>query len=121
MKFNFAIALFFLLCVMSSVSGRGMMGGFGDTNPATADEQAILDTVRKSVESQLGHHFSKFEAISYSTQVVAGVNYVMVVDTGEEYLHVKIGKPLPYKKEDPFLMSIRRGVTLQTPIDPALM
>lgn len=45
----------------------------------------------------------------------------MVVDTGDEILHVKVGKPLPYKKEQPFLMSIRRGVTLQTPIDPMLM
>ena len=77
--------------------------------------------MRKSVETQLNHHFVKFEAVSFVTQVVAGVNYVMVVDTGDEVLHVKIAKPLPYKKEDPFLMSVRRGVTLQTPIDPQLM
>ena len=77
--------------------------------------------MRKSVEMQLDRHFEKFEAISYSSQVVAGTNYIMVVNTGDEYLHVKIGKPLPYKNEAPFLMSVRRGVTLQTPIDPGLM
>lgn len=97
------------------------MGGFSDSSPATVHEQVVLDNVRKSVETQLDHHFSKFEAVSYSTQVVAGLNYIVVVDTGDEVLHVKIAQPLPYLKKDPFLMSVRRGVTLDTPIDPQLM
>jgi cystatin-A/B len=120
MKFSVLCFVFLIFFVVSSAA-RGMMGGFGDYQKATADEQEILDSVRDSVEKELHHHFSSFEAVSYTTQVVAGINYIMVVNTGEEYLHVKIAKPLPYRNEPPFLMSVRRGVTAQTPIDPQLM
>ncbi len=73
--------------------------------------------MKSSVEEQLGQEFTEFELIHYSTQVVAGVIYLMRVKVDEgEYLRVKIIKPLPHTNLPPSVMTVDRGLTLDTPL-----
>lgn len=93
-------------------------GGFGAVVPATSEEQKLLDDVRGATELQLDEKFSKFEAVSYVSQIVAGTNYIIAADTGDEVLHVKLHKPLPFRGDKPILMMVLRGKTLASPINP---
>jgi cystatin-A/B len=72
-------------------------GGFKTAAPATPDIQAILDGVKGAVEERLGTTLPVFVAHTYSTQVVAGINYLVKVAVGDDkYIHVKVNKPLPH-------------------------
>ncbi len=63
---------------------------------ANEDVQLVADTVKASAESSLNTKFEMFKAHSYKTQVVAGTNYSIKVQTGEnDYIHIKVFKPLP--------------------------
>ncbi len=76
---------------------RTMCGGFGNGKAADGTVQAVVDAVKASVEERLGNALTAYTAISYSTQVVAGTNYLVKVNTGDEkYIHVKVHKPLPH-------------------------
>jgi cystatin-A/B len=112
--------IFFVLfaALLSATLARPLAGGFGTVVPATAEQQELLDEVRGAVELQLGEKFNKFEAVSYTTQVVAGTNYIIVTNTGKEVLHVKLHKPLPFRGDKPFLMMVLRGKMLDSPVDP---
>ena len=62
--------------------------------------------MKGQVESQLNQTFTTFNAISFQTQVVAGINYLFKVDVGDgKVLSVKIHKPLPHTGGAPVLMS----------------
>ena len=111
------LLLFFVFIFLCSVSAMSMPGGFKPAESATAEEQEILDSVKGSVEATLGKQFSSFTAVQFSTQVVAGVNYMFKVKTdGEEYLHVKVHKPLPHTGKAPELMTCSAGHGLDTPM-----
>ena len=81
-------------------------GGFGNTRAAGEEEQAILETVRSAVAAELKREFNVFKAISFQTQVVAGVNYIFKVQIDDEVRHIKVGKPLPHTNQPPFLMQM---------------
>lgn len=83
-----------------------MCGGFGHMKDATEEEQAILEAVRGAVEERLNRQFNVFQAISFQTQVVAGVNYIFKVQIDDEVRHIKVAKPLPHTNQPPFLMEI---------------
>jgi cystatin-A/B len=75
--------------------------------------------LKGAIEAELGQEFQNFELVNYSTQVVAGTIYLMRVKVdGEEYLHVKIIKPLPHTNQPPAVMSVERGMTLDSPLLP---
>ena len=86
--------------------------------PATQAEQRLLDLVRHQVEENFGQKYMKFEAVSFTTQVVAGTNYIIVTDTGNDVLHVKLHKPLPFRGNQPILMKVIGGKTLESPVLP---
>ena len=122
--FNLKLIVFGLFAVFAlyharTTSNMSMAGGFGATREATADEQAILDIVRPEIEARLSKQFSVFQAVSFQTQVVAGVNYIMKVKIDDEFAHVKIAKPLPHTQLPPFLMALdAQDKTLESPIVP---
>lgn len=96
-----------------------LCGGFGNAKVATAEEQTILDSVREEVEARLEKKFSVFQAISFTTQVVAGVNYIFKVRCDDHIAHVKVAKPLPHTNQPPFLMAVDTGNhTEDSPIVP---
>lgn len=83
-----------------------LCGGFGNAKEVTADEQAILDTVKGDVETHLGKKLSVFRALGFKSQVVAGVNYIFKVQHDDGIVHVKVAKPLPHTNQPPFLMGV---------------
>jgi len=86
---------------------------------AGPEEQAILDGLKESAQEELGASFQDWTLHSFSTQVVAGIIYMMrvVVDNGE-VLHVKVIKPLPHTQQPPSIMQIARGKTLDDDFEP---
>ena len=73
-----------------------MLGGFGDAKPADNDVKSLVAKVKKEAEGKLGKNYSVFEAVSYSSQVVNGTNYVVKVKVGDnEYVHLTIYEALP--------------------------
>ena len=73
-----------------------MMGGYYKENPMDNEVRSKVTKFKSEVESRLGKHFSKFEPLSYSTQVVAGKNYKVriAVDEGKTIL-VTFNEALP--------------------------
>ena len=119
---NVKLIVIVLVALFALFHGRpttnmSMPGGFGNTRVATADEQAILEHVRTEVEARLAKELPVFHAVAFQTQVVAGVNYLMKVQIGDdEYVHVKIHKPLPHTQQEPFLMAMDVNNTADSPI-----
>jgi cystatin-A/B len=75
--------------------------------------------LKENIEAEVGQQFQNFELINYSTQVVAGTVYLMRVRVdGDEYLHVKIIKPLPHTNMPPGLMTVERGMSADSPLIP---
>lgn len=94
-------------------------GGFSDVKEAGPEEQQILDGLRESAEEQLGTSFSEWTLHSFTTQVVAGIIYMMRVNVGDgEVVHVKVIKPLPHTQQSPSIMKIERGKTLDDSFEP---
>ena len=96
-----------------------LCGGFSEVKEAGGEEQLLLDGLKESAEEQLGTSFQDWTLHSFSTQVVAGLIYMMrvTVDNGE-VLHVKVIKPLPHTHQPPSIMKIERGKTLDDAFEP---
>lgn len=77
-----------------------------------------MESVREAVEEKLEKKFAVFKAISFTTQVVAGVNYIMKVKCDDQIAHVKVAKPLPHTNQPPFLMNVEAGHSEESPIVP---
>ena len=89
-----------------------LAGGFNNVQNADNEVQAIIDQVRGEVEAQVGT-LSSYQAISFTRQVVAGMNYkVKVQVSDQEYLHIKVYVPLPHTHNPPSLSQLERGKTL---------
>ena len=83
--------------------------------------QQLVDLVTPQIQSELATPFSSsdsFQAMQYSSQVVAGmIYYVKIMKTTDETCwHVKIFKPLPYTHDSPRVMGIQ-----QCNVDDALL
>ena len=73
-----------------------MCGGFGQAKPADEEVKKIALEVKPQVEQRANGSFQVFEAVSYTTQVVAGTNYKIKVKIGDnQFVHIKVFKPLP--------------------------
>nr|XP_045006991.1 cystatin-B-like [Jaculus jaculus] len=81
-----------------------MCGGPSATKPATADTQEIADKVKSQLEEKENRKFSVFKAVSYRSQVVAGTNYFIKVDVGDdEFMHLRVFQSLPHENKPPTL------------------
>ena len=90
-----------------------MCGGFGESRPADDNVKAIALEMKPKVEQALGATYAKFEAVKFTTQVVAGTNYKIKVDVGDgKYVHIKVHVPLPCNNKEKQLMSQEAGKTL---------
>ena len=76
-----------------------MCGGF--TAPGAPSDKAkqLAQKHKAEAEGKLGKKFAKWDVVSASTQVVAGTNYNIKIDTGAEHVHLKIYEPLPGQGE----------------------
>eukprot|EP00349_Pseudokeronopsis_sp_Brazil_P005769 CAMPEP_0202972446 /NCGR_PEP_ID=MMETSP1396-20130829/36670_1 /ASSEMBLY_ACC=CAM_ASM_000872 /TAXON_ID= /ORGANISM="Pseudokeronopsis sp., Strain Brazil" /LENGTH=103 /DNA_ID=CAMNT_0049702863 /DNA_START=128 /DNA_END=439 /DNA_ORIENTATION=+ len=98
-----------------------MAGGFGGARDATEEDQEILMSVADELRSAHGLSCDEFVALKVTTQVVAGVNYLMKVKCGEDKIvHVKVAKPLPHTGRPNFVLAINSDPSLNTesPLTP---
>ena len=83
-----------------------MCGGFGSSRPADDNVKAMATEMKPKVEQALGKTYTQFEAVSFTTQVVAGTNYKIKVKVGDEdYVHIKVFVPLPCNGTEKQLLS----------------
>ncbi len=73
-----------------------MCGGYGDVTVADEQIQQVADSVKASVESRMNTTLNTYKAISYKSQIVAGTNYKIKVQVGDDkYIHIKVFADLP--------------------------
>lgn len=103
---------------MSSHQGEHRVaGGVGQAKPATAEVQSMIDTLKSEVSSKLGRSdLHPFKAVSFKTQVVAGINYFVKVDAGHEHVHVRMFRPLG-EDSSPQLHSCQAGHSVTSDIE----
>ncbi|TRY57269.1 hypothetical protein DNTS_003314 [Danionella cerebrum] len=95
-----------------------MVGGPSQEKQATPEVQKLCDEVKTHAEEKAGRTFSVFSAKSYTTQVVAGTNYFIKVNVGEEeYVHLRVHKTLPHAGEKLQLHGIQTSKTHQDPVE----
>ena len=90
-----------------------MCGGFGNARDADDKVKALAKEVKPEVEKALGATYSQFEAVKFTTQVVAGTNYKIKVKVGDgQYVHIKVFVPLPCNNAPNQLLEQEAGKTL---------
>ena len=90
-----------------------LCGGFGNSRPADDNVKAIALEMKPKVEQALGETYTEFEAVSFTTQVVAGTNYKIKVKVGDgKYVHIKVFVPLPCNGTEKQLTSHEANKTL---------
>ncbi|XP_039203661.1 cystatin-A-like [Crotalus tigris] len=73
-------------------------GGLSPPKPATPEIQGFADQVKSKLEEATNQTFAKYKAILYRQQVVAGMNYFVKMQCGDEekdYIHLRIFEALP--------------------------
>ena len=92
-----------------------MVGGLGELQKATAETQMLINSVRQAAEDQAGQKFEEFKAISFKSQVVAGINFFVKVEVdvggGGKFVHLRVYQPLPHTGEPPKLDGIQLNKT----------
>jgi len=85
-----------------------LVGGLGEIRDATPDAQHAADAVKASVEQKLGKSFETYQATKFGTQVVAGTNYFVKVNVGDDHLHLRVYRDLSGNYS---LHSVHKGQT----------
>mmetsp|Transcript_4063 Transcript_4063/g.5695 ORF Transcript_4063/g.5695 Transcript_4063/m.5695 type:complete len:136 (-) Transcript_4063:44-451(-) len=84
----------------------------GGLKPAEHVNQEVADLAHKhkaDIESKAGKTFSHFNPVEYSSQIVAGVNYFIKIDVGNnEHIVARIYKNL---QQESSLHSIKTGLS----------
>jgi cystatin-A/B len=92
----------------------GVCGGYKAAESASDSHQAILDSVRDSIESQVGPK-GPLTVVKSSSQVVAGTNWAFqVAGDNDEILHVFVHQPLPHTGRPNSLLNVKAGLSLNT-------
>lgn len=91
-----------------------MLGGYGSAKDADTEVKTLATSLKGACETKCGKTFSKFDAVKYTSQVVAGMNYKIKVDVGDgKYVHIKVYQPLPHTNEPPKLDEVEEGKSLE--------
>ena len=94
-----------------------MTGGFSEIREADEEVKILANQMKSKVENKLGESYDIFEAVLYTTQVVAGTNYKIKVNIGDErFVHIKIYVPLQVYNENNELLECESDRTLFDPL-----
>ena len=94
-----------------------MPGGLGDVKEVDEEVTILAINMKEQVEENLGETFDIFEPILYTTQVVAGINYIIKVHVGnEKFVHIKIHVPLSVTNSPNVLLECESNMTLYDPL-----
>lgn len=89
-----------------------LCGGYGGIKDADDGVQQLVDAVRE--EAAGGRDATPWKAVKYTSQVVAGTNYRIKVQCGEDvYCHLAVFVPLPYTQQGPKLTAVDWDKTLE--------
>ena len=76
------------------------------SDPADDTAKALALEMKPKVEQAVGTTYTQFEAVQFTTHVVAGTNYKIKVKVGDgKYVHIKVHVPLPNSGKEKQLMS----------------
>lgn len=91
-----------------------MAGGFTSAKDVDTELREWANGFKSQAETKAGATFEKFDAVKYTSQVVAGTNYWFKVEVGgDKYAHVKVFKPLPYTNEPGQVVEVQVGKSLE--------
>lgn len=72
---------------------KSMPGNWSDTQPANSDTQTLIDQAKSEVEKKENYPLPPYKAISFKSQVVAGMNFIVKV-------HVNTDKCIVHTSEN---------------------
>eukprot|EP00667_Euglena_gracilis_P027747 EG_transcript_34656 len=100
-----------------------LCGGAGAEQPANDEIRQLCLTVKDGVHAAARNtgfagDFTKYEPVSYKTQVVAGTNFfIKLAVTEDQFLHARIFKPLPCNGANPEVHSVQINKALADPVE----
>ena len=87
-----------------------MVGGHSEEKDADDEVKQFVKDLKAKVEENRNEKFATFEAVKYTSQVVAGVIYKVKVKVGDDkYLHLRVLKQLPHKGGNFVLRTVEDG------------
>jgi cystatin-A/B len=93
-------------------------GGTSDVKDATEEIQKLIEEVRHDLEAKAGAPFSHYKAVSYKSQVVAGTNFFVKIQTDDNaYIHARIFRALPHANSSLSVHSHQSGKTREDAIE----
>ncbi|XP_049421888.1 cystatin-B-like [Epinephelus fuscoguttatus] len=94
------------------------LGAWSETMDTTEEIQRICGQVKGQVEAFTGENYVVFTAIKYRNQIVAGENFLIKVDVGEDYNHLSIYRKLPCEGGEVVLCGVEQHRTKDYPLVP---
>ena len=90
-----------------------LCGGHSNTKSCAdnQEEKEMFEGLKAQIEEKASKTYGQFEAILFTSQVVAGCNYWVKFRTEDEFVHVKIFKPLPHTGNPPEIVEVHGGQT----------
>ena len=93
-----------------------MIGGFTKARLADDEIKKIVKEIQPKIEERTNEKYTVFEAISFKSQVVKGVNYVVkILVDNESFLHARIYVPLG--KEEKKILEVLTKKELEDPLE----
>jgi len=81
-------------------------GGHSEALEPTPEIVEMVDNFKTDIEAKANMAFSQYTVVSYTSQVVAGTNFIIKVDVSTHELEVKVFRPLPHTNEPPRLIDV---------------
>ncbi|KAL7374318.1 hypothetical protein ABVT39_026374 [Epinephelus coioides] len=95
-----------------------MPGAWSETKNATDEIQKICDQVKDQVEAIADRKYTVYRAVKYRSQLVAGENFLIKVDVGEDYDHLSVYRKLPCDGGEVVLRGVEQHRTKDAPLVP---